>query len=50
MKKVDWKDVWSRAWKTFLQTAGSYLIAKVLLLGVSAIMNYLFSKFVIFRK
>ena len=26
------------------------LIAKVLLLGVSAIMNYLFSKFVIFRK
>lgn len=29
MKKVDWKDVWSRAWKTFLQTAGSYLIASL---------------------
>ena len=26
------------------------LIAKVFLLGVSAIMNYIFSKFVIFRK
>lgn len=29
MKKIDWKDVFIRAGKTFLQTAGAYLIANL---------------------
>ncbi len=29
MKKIDWKDVATRALKTFVQSAGAYLIASL---------------------